>query len=650
MSVRGGSRRVEYDERDTYYREEPARAPARTRVVEEETDVYTRRDRDNRPAFLNNDFNRVEAGGPLVLRQRDTESFARPIERRPRSLSPVRRVESREIRRVERSPTPRRVTESREVFTRRERSPSPVRRVETREVAIRRERSLSPVRSVVRERVIERSPSPPPQFREERYRTRVIEREPPSPPPDRLARRVIETREIRRRSPSPEPVRVRERIIERRRSSPPPVERESRTRIDIREQSVRAPSPSPSPSPSPPPPIVRAPPIHQEIITHHRHIDHGFEIAKAPSPPPPPRSTVGRSKETEIDIYQNGRGNTEIDITKTSRNNRAMTPQPPPRRKLEFFDDQDIYENDREKLRVRDTQVSLSRRRSVDSRPDWGREKVKETRIDIRGDEDEADYYARKNQERAYIGEAYNGATKDWSIVDVPPGTERVQLDGVGGGSEEITWQRYNGVRRSKFIPEREREPVRERITERISDHGSSSGRERETTGMEISIRTSDNRREEPRDSGVYTREYERIEETTNNDRRVGLPRGPTRQRPGELWTEITKDLVVREAIEEMGYDFEETEYFYYVIQYLRYEDVLQLVQLSERIRQERQHRIAEIARERERMERKEREREEYEREREAAWRSTRFGKEYDDERIIEREIIYDGRGPRRYR
>lgn len=185
-------------------------------------------------------------------------------------------------------------------------------------------------------------------------------------------------------------------------------------------------------------------------------------------------------------------------------------------------------------------------------RPERERERV---RVDFRDDEGEADYYARKVNERAYIGEAYNGATKDWAIVDVPPGTERVRMDGVGGGSAEITWQRYNGVRRSKFIPERER------------DHDSGSGSvrgEREApTGMEISIRTE--RRE---GGGVYEREYERIE--TNDDRRVGLPRGP-RNRVGDLWTEITKDLIVKEAIEELGYDYEETEYFYYVIKYLRY-------------------------------------------------------------------------------
>lgn len=37
------------------------------------------------------------------------------------------------------------------------------------------------------------------------------------------------------------------------------------------------------------------------------------------------------------------------------------------------------------------------------------------------------------------------------------------------------------------------------------------------------------------------------------------------------LWTEITKDLVVREAIERAGYEYEETDYFYYIFSYLHY-------------------------------------------------------------------------------
>jgi hypothetical protein len=131
----------------------------------------------------------------------------------------------------------------------------------------------------------------------------------------------------------------------------------------------------------------------------------------------------------------------------------------------------------------------------------------------------EAEYYNRRAEERGFMGEAYNGATKDWTIVDVPPGTERVQMDGVGGASQEITWQRYNGVRRARFIPERE-------------------------DGGEV----YDTRDERP------TRRF--VAE---------------RDRYSDMWTEITKDLVVREAIEAMGYEFDETEYFFYVMKYLRY-------------------------------------------------------------------------------
>lgn len=41
------------------------------------------------------------------------------------------------------------------------------------------------------------------------------------------------------------------------------------------------------------------------------------------------------------------------------------------------------------------------------------------------------------------------------------------------------------------------------------------------------------------------------------------------KERRDERWTEITKDLVVREAIERLGYEFEETRTFYYIFSYL---------------------------------------------------------------------------------
>ncbi|KAG9232266.1 hypothetical protein BJ875DRAFT_90146 [Amylocarpus encephaloides] len=625
------SRRGEavYEDREYYSREGPA--PVRTQVRErdfEETDVYSRRGpesaRGSRPDFLRDDYGRQDPG-QVVVREHDTEVIGGALQRRPRSPSPVRIRE--------------------------------------------------------RERVIRRSPSPPPVDRETTFRSRVVGRERARsltpPPPERLRARVTETRErVRERSPSP--IRYRERIVERERErSPSPVrvvrterivERErqrspSPPQIDtvrirkVERETRRIPSPSPSPSPPPPPPQIRAPPIHQEIITHHRHIDHGFERARVPSPPSPPRRPK-ETKETDIDIHTS-RNNTEIDIKQTSR---SRTPQPNSFRRHDFYDDDDIYEHDRDKLKVSDARLALGRRRSLSARPEIReRDRVKvdiresysrerddhfhDRSLSIRGDEDEAEYYRRKADERAYIGEAYNGATKDWAIVDVPPGTERVKMDGVGGGSQEITWQRYNGVRRSKFIPERERE--RERIPEPVRERERIEIREREeprqeSSGLEIEISSSSRRQ----GGGTgYEREYERIEETTN-DRRVGLPRPPTEKRRGDLWTEITKDLVVEEAIKELGYDYEETEFFYYVIQYLRYEDVLELVQLSEHIKKERQHRLREIERERERFERRAREREDWER----LERRRERDCHYDDERIIEREIIYDEGGRRRRR
>jgi predicted DNA-binding protein len=43
------------------------------------------------------------------------------------------------------------------------------------------------------------------------------------------------------------------------------------------------------------------------------------------------------------------------------------------------------------------------------------------------------------------------------------------------------------------------------------------------------------------------------------------------RKKDKDMWTEVTKDLVLREAIEQMGYSCEETEDFFYVMEYLKY-------------------------------------------------------------------------------
>jgi hypothetical protein len=49
-------------------------------------------------------------------------------------------------------------------------------------------------------------------------------------------------------------------------------------------------------------------------------------------------------------------------------------------------------------------------------------------------------------------------------------------------------------------------------------------------------------------------------------------PKPESRPQKGDVpWTEITKDLVTKEAIEQMGYDYKETENFFYVMENLKY-------------------------------------------------------------------------------
>lgn len=52
-----------------------------------------------------------------------------------------------------------------------------------------------------------------------------------------------------------------------------------------------------------------------------------------------------------------------------------------------------------------------------------------------------------------------------------------------------------------------------------------------------------------------------------------------------ELWTEITKDLITREAVEDCGYQYEETDLFYYIFEYLSREQISELIELTADIR-----------------------------------------------------------------
>ncbi|KAJ9647373.1 hypothetical protein H2204_000001 [Knufia peltigerae] len=599
-SSRGG-RRV-YDDRFTeeevdFRRGTPVRERERERDVREVLVRDDVRERPgNTPAFLREDYGRTTAG-PVVLRAREREEFdfipTRPRRRSP-SPEPERKVEKEQIIIRERAES-----ESRPPPRFREKD----REVEREEIIIRRD-----------ERDTDRRPPPPPSAPREREREEIIirrderDRDVRPPPPrdsreeiiirrdeddrrsrydvdfdDTLSRRSDYVRRpareaerdeiiIRRSEQNLDPSRYDDYALTRpksherarsrvRRSSSSgsnqeiiirQEERDGRNRerqeIIIRKNS-RSRSPSPSvvsaPQAPPEPQVINAPTIHQEVITHHRHIDHGFEVAipsrprpitRPPSPPSPPLSPphprAHSEERIEISRTQTRNGRTENENIVIDRNEgaRSVGPYTPPPPGRDYYD-----------------------------APVPRREGYREYDRDV---QEEADYYNSRAMERAYVGEAYRGATRDWAIVDVPPGTNRVRMNGAGGGAQEITWQRYNGVRRSKFMPDGE------------EGYGEIGRPAPLPAPAPLPVPPP-----VPASNGDIGRRYGRMPDAKEG-----------------LWTEITKDLVVKEAIQEMGYEFEETDDFYYIIAYLRYEDVARLVGLSEDIRKDRKKRIKEMA------------------------------------------------------
>ena len=341
-----------------------------------------------------------------------------------------------------------------------------------------------------------------------------------SPPRRRARSPSVE----RRRSPSPRPIRY----VNRPRSRSPQTRERIRTRIVDRERERSSSSSSSSSEesrrPEPPPPQhIRGPTIEREVITHYRDIDHGTIKARPPSPPPQPRpqhrhheKERDRLRETDIDISVS-KNRTDVDIYRGESRSKS--------RHRHHDNDLVVYDDS-------------SRRRARSEAPPYrhdeeGREIV--SKIDSRG----------------YPGEAWHGATRKWEIVDVPPGTERVRMDGIGGGSTDTQWSKYSGVRRTQFIPERDERPApqsRPRSRSRSRDAGKSSH----------SLGSWDREREIEVD----------IDRTVSRDRAPPAPPAPP---PKEMWTEISKDLVIKEAIQQMGYEYEDTPMYFYVMSYLRY-------------------------------------------------------------------------------
>lgn len=544
------------DEEIDYRRATPQPAPTSVREREVVIRDEVRERGSNTPAFLREDYGRTSAG-PVVLRAREREDFEfvpRPRRRSP-SPEPERKIEKEEIiikrDQSESRPPPRqREVERDEIIIRREEKdqdvrPPPPREVNTTkdEIIIRREEKDSDRRSRYddysdigsRRGDYDRRPARSEVDRDEIIIRREEEKLDPRRYDDYALARPKSHERARSRARRSSSGSNEEIVIRRDEVRGRSGDRE-RQEIIIRKSS-RSPSPSsissapaPRAAPPPAPQIINAPTIHQEVITHHRHIDHGFEvqyptrprvISRPPSPPSPPlpppapapAPARARSEERiQISRTQTRNGRTENEDIIIDRNEgpsppRSVAPYPTPPPPREAYYD-----------------------------PPPPRREYRGYERDV---QEEAEYYNQRALDRAYVGEAHHGSTRDWALVDVPPGTNRVRMDGAGGGAQEITWQRYNGVRRSKFFPD----GADEGYTGEIGRH----------TPLPAPI-------PEPRYSPAPAANGE-------IGKRYGKERSPT----DGLWTEVTKDLVVKEAIQEMGYEYEETDDFYYIISYLRY-------------------------------------------------------------------------------
>jgi hypothetical protein len=254
----------------------------------------------------------------------------------------------------------------------------------------------------------------------------------------------------------------------------------------------------------------------------------GVVVARHPSPGPRHRGR-SKSRETEIDIHTS-KSDIEVDIHRSKSRARSKSRH---RHVHHLHDDHSLVVVDRSRLSA----GALVHRRAHSAAPLPSRVRA------------EANEIVDRIDSRGRIGEAWHGATRDWAIVDVPPGTERVRMDGVGGGSAEVNWSRYGGVRRTKFIPERG-----EDSRALVVASGAPGPR---ASGDRLSVHVHDRNREID------------IVKSSDHRRVTHSPMRPPRGQ--DMWTEITKDLVSKEAIRRMGYPYEETRWFYYIMEYLRH-------------------------------------------------------------------------------
>jgi hypothetical protein len=244
------------------------------------------------------------------------------------------------------------------------------------------------------------------------------------------------------------------------------------------------------------------------------------------------------------------------------------------RRTKDYYDDNvSVYERDSRRSSVTSLGGTRRHRRRHRHRDSDGiTRQYTHTEIDVR---DDLTSVSRNNIRRDYDEESsvsrsrrYDDNQSDWTLIDVPPGTRKITLEAD----------------------------------------------ERGFSGPDVSSATN------MRMMGLNASESQ-----TSISRSRGVRR--SKGSSTELWTEVTKDLITRDAIEEMGYPYEETDSFYYIFEYLQKDQIDELIEITAEIRHERVREL-DFKRRLELVDA-----------RDARDSRSSFG---NDERILERERIHD--------
>ncbi|KAJ5836864.1 hypothetical protein N7447_002890 [Penicillium robsamsonii] len=288
---------------------------------------------------------------------------------------------------------------------------------------------------------------------------------------------------------------------------------EVREEISIRKTKDKLPSRQPSPSLD----SIHVPPIHQDVFTHHRHLDHGYKDAHTPrARSPEPRSRRGSFDEIDVHHRKTRGGRvSEENILKHRDSEESLTPE---------------------------DSISPTSSPALDFTDPWEREAISAAHRRPKPLDKSELAHGLKNTpsmrdveedimiESTRIADTAPRGTDDWSVVHAPSQEEAIEMT----GALDVVEVKPRHV------------PVDEVEVGRVAQHVT-----------------------EP--------------EETRNDR----------------WTEISRKLIVREAIERMGFEYEETRASYYIFSYLKSEDIDELVELSDEIRSARRRRIRDIQRER---------------------------------------------------